>query len=608
MDPSQPPSETPVPQPALFHSLLLVLLILAGILPGLFMGLHADDWFQVRPRGATEVLSTFAGDWNEGRIGAGGFFRPLVRVSFSLDSSLWGLNPFGYHLTNGLLYGLILWALFACGRKLFPERRCGILLILAIVFAFNPLKNEALYWVSGRTDLLAAAFLFWSVFFTLQALDRETMRSAIAALGLLLLALLSKEVALAGCLVLPILAALLGEKSNARTLLLTAPVTLGLVYIAYRSLVLGGVAGYTSEGSLRPIWDFARHFGFMVSALFAPWQAEGPVEFRLAYALFGAILIFLFVVLTGLRRPAIAMALCMLVSLLPMVFVPISPLDGTRVLVLGLGFQALFFMAFFLSPSFPRWLRSPAAFFGILIGFSWQPDNLGITRQYIQAWPRNRQTVETAWEWIDTAPSGSTFIFPGSLELSRRRILNPGEALVMAMQARWMQHPEASTADITNLAERRFGLRFQHPGKSITTAVILQPWMEDSIYRFFYSEHLRLEVLQLERTSLQTFDGPFSRETDPGRLYSVVSVARESPGKPPYLQIDLTEEESIEATGISLPRNGETVRWIALGPYYLGRPASIAWQSGTESSLRVSHLGMAEYRVEAQSRGGVLAH
>src|SRR6185503_603493 len=33
-----------------------------------------------------------------------GHFQPLSWLSFALDHSLWGMNPFGYHLTNLVIH------------------------------------------------------------------------------------------------------------------------------------------------------------------------------------------------------------------------------------------------------------------------------------------------------------------------------------------------------------------------------------------------------------------------------------------------------------------------------------------------------------------------
>ena len=58
--------------------------------------------------------------WTENTIAGAGqtstYYRPLTTFSFAVDHAIWGLNPFGFHLTNTLLHmgaGILLSALLA---------------------------------------------------------------------------------------------------------------------------------------------------------------------------------------------------------------------------------------------------------------------------------------------------------------------------------------------------------------------------------------------------------------------------------------------------------------------------------------------------------------
>src|SRR3990172_9798471 len=42
----------------------------------------------------------------------GGYYRPIINLSYSIDYWIWGLNPFGFHLTNILAHtftGIVLY-------------------------------------------------------------------------------------------------------------------------------------------------------------------------------------------------------------------------------------------------------------------------------------------------------------------------------------------------------------------------------------------------------------------------------------------------------------------------------------------------------------------
>ena len=81
---------------------------------------------------------------------------PLTWISHMLDFKMYGLNPWGHHLTNVLLHA-------ANGVLLFLvlKRMTGALwrsLIVALLFALHPLRVESVAWISERKDVLSAFF------------------------------------------------------------------------------------------------------------------------------------------------------------------------------------------------------------------------------------------------------------------------------------------------------------------------------------------------------------------------------------------------------------------------------------------------------------------
>lgn len=111
------------------------------------------------------------------------YWRPVLALSFALDFSLWGLNPFGFHLTNILLHAVNVTALYLLATKL-QGRSCA--LFAALLFALHPIQAQAVNLVSSRGDLLAA-------FFTLLSVHSLFLGRTALSLVLLVPALLSKE-------------------------------------------------------------------------------------------------------------------------------------------------------------------------------------------------------------------------------------------------------------------------------------------------------------------------------------------------------------------------------------------------------------------------------
>ncbi len=96
-------------------------------------------------------------------------YTPLPMYSLAVDKALFGLNPLGFHLHNLLLH-LASTALLFC-----ILRHLGLSPILstlaALLWAVNPQKNESVYWIVERKDVLCGVFVFASILAFLQALD-----------------------------------------------------------------------------------------------------------------------------------------------------------------------------------------------------------------------------------------------------------------------------------------------------------------------------------------------------------------------------------------------------------------------------------------------------
>jgi len=136
-----------------------------------------------------------------------GHYIPLTWMSFSLDHTLWGMNPAGYHLTNVLLHAANAVLFYFLAERLFrlspgrpPAETAGAVaaasLAAALFFSLHPLRVESVAWVTGRKDLLAGFFILLSSLLYLRHASRGTAGRYIACLGLFLFALLSKGVSL----------------------------------------------------------------------------------------------------------------------------------------------------------------------------------------------------------------------------------------------------------------------------------------------------------------------------------------------------------------------------------------------------------------------------
>jgi tetratricopeptide (TPR) repeat protein len=151
-----------------------------------------------------------------------GVYIPLSWLTLAGDHSLWGLNPFGYHLTNLLLHAAAAAVFYLVAARLVraaTSPRTGtesreISLgagLAAMLFAVHPLRVESVAWITERRDVLSGLFFLLSILAYLQAWARRTEGGTLArgwyagALGLFVLALLSKPMAISLPAVLVIL-------------------------------------------------------------------------------------------------------------------------------------------------------------------------------------------------------------------------------------------------------------------------------------------------------------------------------------------------------------------------------------------------------------------
>jgi len=85
-----------------------------------------------------------------------GNWHPLTMLSHMLDCQLYGLKPWGHHLTSVLLHALNTVLVFLLLRNL-----TGMLwrsMLVAAVFGLHPLHVESVAWVAERKDVLSAFF------------------------------------------------------------------------------------------------------------------------------------------------------------------------------------------------------------------------------------------------------------------------------------------------------------------------------------------------------------------------------------------------------------------------------------------------------------------
>lgn len=131
-------------------------------------------------------------------------YVPVTWMTFGVDYVLWGMDPFGYHLTNILFHAanavLFYFGALALLKLAIPNNaRIPVgALFATLVFALHPLRVESVAWVTERRDLVCGLFYL----LTIVAYLRKHYWSSLGACAL---AILSKEIAVTLPLILLVL-------------------------------------------------------------------------------------------------------------------------------------------------------------------------------------------------------------------------------------------------------------------------------------------------------------------------------------------------------------------------------------------------------------------
>jgi len=136
-------------------------------------------------------------------------YRPLSVATFAVEYQFLGLNPAFSHFVNVLLLILTSLVLYTLLSKLFggPEPKDRLLdfpLVAALLFIAHPIHTEVVANIKGRDELLMLLFALSAMMLTLQYLDTRERRSLHWSFLLFLLALLSKENAIAFLAIAPL--------------------------------------------------------------------------------------------------------------------------------------------------------------------------------------------------------------------------------------------------------------------------------------------------------------------------------------------------------------------------------------------------------------------
>jgi tetratricopeptide (TPR) repeat protein len=228
-------------------------------------------------------------------------YLPVRDLSYALDYAIWGENPFGFHLTNIVLFALNCACFYVLVRRLIERisegrtaaRAPEVALLTTLLFAAHPIHSEVVSFVTCRNVLLSGLFFLLSCVLYLKYVSTPgpgAWRPYIASLACYVLALFSKatSIALPGALLLILVAI---RPPGRRRWWSIGPFALvaagGLVL--FRAIATGASMIDSSHAIVYGAWSVSTRLAlaaqipfFYLFKIFVPtgYSAEYTVEFR----------------------------------------------------------------------------------------------------------------------------------------------------------------------------------------------------------------------------------------------------------------------------------------------------------------------------------------
>lgn len=243
-----------------------------------------------------DVWGTFSEVMMDGRFPFAAFYRPIGNLLIAVDYAIWDLDPFGYQLTNLVLWALSASLVFVLARRLLGEKRMLGPVVAVLFYVLHPAILSILPFAARRTETLQIIFtLLTLISLPVAEGERRAPRYWLAGLCAAL-AVGSKET---GIVVLPLAFIhqffLLERRAMAdraiaafRAIVPAAVLMAGV--LAARLAVIGGIGGYYEAAPMSymdRLLSFAPGYfrTVVVTGAAGRSPAAGPIAFVVLLAL-----------------------------------------------------------------------------------------------------------------------------------------------------------------------------------------------------------------------------------------------------------------------------------------------------------------------------------
>ena len=207
-----------------------------------------NDYTQKGIAGIWDILSTesFSGYFGEQKdLVAGARYRPLSIVTFAIEQSIFGDNPFIRHFINVLLYGLFGLMVFRIFSILVPQKESSpwflsIPFVMVWLYLLHPVHSEVVANIKGRDEIMTAMGAMGALYFVFKYLPSRNIAYLVGSGVSMFLGLMSKENAITFLAVIPLTMYFFTKPRGNDYLIALLPSLLAtILYVIIRTNIIG---------------------------------------------------------------------------------------------------------------------------------------------------------------------------------------------------------------------------------------------------------------------------------------------------------------------------------------------------------------------------------
>ncbi len=173
-----------------------------------------------------------------------GYYRPLSLITFAIEYEVFNNNPQVSHFINVSLFAFTGYLLFILLSKVFRTSHFLFSFAICLLFVAHPVHTEVVANIKSRDEILSFLNVVLTIWFALKYFDLKKIKYLLLSLLFFYLALLSKETALAGGLLVPVVLFFRNNISIPGALKKLIPyVIIIVIFLVQKKLLLGTLSG-----------------------------------------------------------------------------------------------------------------------------------------------------------------------------------------------------------------------------------------------------------------------------------------------------------------------------------------------------------------------------